>query len=85
MRIFRWNGCSSAVQLLELYAAVGVNKVGPKGKDLAKLDRQQAHGLYGINIDWFFSLQLPEEAKEGQEFHGRSPLVQSTNSMAFGS
>ena len=64
----------------------GSIRSGPKGKDLAKLDRQQAHGLYGVNIDWFFfpSVAGRSEGKV-KSFMAVHPLVQSTNSMAFGS
>ena len=43
LRVFLWNGCGAAVELLKFDASVGVDQIGTKGEDLAKLDRQQPH------------------------------------------
>ena len=81
--VFLRNGGGSAVQSLQLNATLWVNQIWTQGENLAELDRQQAHGLDGVNINRLLAPNLPEEPQEGDEFHALTRSIDQFNGVQF--
>ena len=81
--VFLRNGGGSAVQSLELNATLWVNQIRTEGEDLAEFDRQQAHGLDRVDINWLLAFDLPEEPQEGDEFHASTRSINQFDGVQF--
>ena len=83
LRVFLWNGSGPAVQSLQLNATLWVNQIRTEGENLAELDRQQAHGLDGVDINRLLAPDLPKEPQEGDEFHALTRSIDQFNGVQF--
>ncbi len=81
--VFFWDGGGSAVQSLQFNATLRVNQIGTQGENLAEFDRQQAHGLDGVDVHRLLALDLPEEPQKGDEFHGVTRSIDQFNGVQF--